>query len=128
MLTLASEHSSSEDNFERKFQAKLSLHNQVFEKNRRIIDRVQGKTTNGTKQVIIRTHWKWSAYSQLWNFIFLRLLWYQTPGQVWKIWSSFWTTRRIVYGFHGTTASKFETDWKINCSSQFRRTVYLRSY
>ena len=31
MLTLTSEHPYSEDNFERKFQAKLSPYNQIFE-------------------------------------------------------------------------------------------------
>ena len=52
-LTITSEHPYSEDNFERKFQAKLSLSN-FFLTTKRIIDRVQGKTTHGIKNVLIK--------------------------------------------------------------------------
>ena len=47
-----------------------------------IIDGVQGITTDGTKQYFIKTHYKWSAYSQFWKFIFLRFIWDQNPSQV----------------------------------------------
>ena len=47
---------SSEDYFGKKLQAKISPSDKSFEKKRRRIDKVQVKTTNGTKQVLIRTN------------------------------------------------------------------------
>ena len=56
MLTITSEHPSSEYNFEIKSQDNIFSSNQGFEKKIRIIDIVQGRTTNGTKKVIIITY------------------------------------------------------------------------
>ena len=44
VLTINSEQPSSEDRIERKFQAKFSPYEQSFEKPRRIINVVQGRT------------------------------------------------------------------------------------
>ena len=51
MLTFTFEYPSSEDNFDIKSQDKFATSDQSF-------DKVQGKSTNGTKQFIIITHWK----------------------------------------------------------------------
>ena len=50
MLTVTSEHPYYEYSFEKKFQDKTSW------KTKRRIDRVQGRTTNGSKIIIIRTY------------------------------------------------------------------------
>ena len=55
VLTITYEPSSSEDNFQRKLQAKISPSDQ-FLKTRRRNDIFQGKTIHGTKHVLIRTH------------------------------------------------------------------------
>ena len=62
MLIITSEHPSSEDNFERKFQSNISTSNQIFEQPEEELIGFKGKEQNGTKQVLIITHWKLIAY------------------------------------------------------------------
>ena len=53
VLTFTSETTSSEYNFERKFQSKIYPYDQIFEKKEELID---SKEKNGTRQVLIITH------------------------------------------------------------------------
>ena len=74
VITITSEHPYSNDNFERSSNPSF-LHLVKVKTTKRRIDIVQGEKSNGTKQVIIKTHLKYSPYSQLWTFIFWILLW-----------------------------------------------------
>ena len=56
MGNITSEHPYSEDNYEGKFQDKISPSDQSFGKKKNNNNIVQERTTNGTKQVLIITH------------------------------------------------------------------------
>ena len=124
MLTITSEHPSSENHFERKFQAKIYPSDQSFEKTQEELIEFKEKYHDEPINILS----KLNTYSHFWNFIFWRLPWDQTQGQVWSIWSNFRTTRKTIDGFHRITALRIETYWGRTGYYQLKNTVPLRRY
>ena len=127
VLTISSEHPSSEYRFERKFQ------DRIYPSDQRLNN--QNKNWYISRE---NNRWSQTSYQQntlkiKWSLSLLKLYLMKTslrlnsrPSLINLI--HFKTTRRIIDGFHRTTASRIKTYWRRTDYSQLKNTMPIRSY